>query len=124
MNILGRLILPVMILSLLTPPGWADVIPSNIPTDGEKELANQVTYHLETLGVTEAHHDTTLMTSEILAHYADAPGALQVVGQHGPEAGQDFFSGQTSLLSYEFILGSLMLVGGLGAIAYAVKNGG
>lgn len=116
--------LALAVSSLLTAPLSADVIPSKIRTASERSARQAVSAHLAILEMTPAEADRRVssMTQGTLAHYAASPQSLQIVGQNGPETGQDFVSGQTSLTTYEAVLGTVMLGGSILVLGSALLD--
>ena len=108
----------VMILAVFAAPLAADEIPTRLPEEKDAGTVEKVVGQLTRIGlprpVATAH--AKLLPDAALAHYAHAPEALQFVGQTGPQAGEDIFSGQSYNLWYESVIGVIFLGAAAGTI--------
>jgi len=110
-----RFLVALAAVGILSTPLYADVIPSRRAESSDS--SGKVEGRLRELGMSReaaASHAQQLTDSET-AYFAQNPDRVQFVGQ-------EIWAGQADLLWWEWLFGSLALVGGAGLIYYELTK--
>jgi len=102
MRSLQRGIVAAMALAIFAVPTWGDVIGSRTAKASKKSKAT-VTARLHALGVhpVEAQKQVRDLHSRDLEYFASDPSRIVLAGAQG----QEFFSGSSETMWYEFVIG-------------------
>lgn len=110
-----RFLVALAVVGILSTPLYADVIPSR--RSDSNDSAGKVEGRLRELGMSReaAASHTQMLTDSETAYFAQNPDRVQFVGQ-------EIWAGQADLLWWEWLFGTLALVGGVGLIYYELSR--